>query len=139
MQIDRLKTPRSDWTRDEASEIFSAPLNDLVYSSQTVHRAWFDPNRIKRNQLLSIKTGGCPEDCGYCTQSSFHDAGIKATKLMDEDAVLAEAALAKTNGAARYCMGAAWREVKDRDLDALCRIVHRVKALGLETCLTAGM
>jgi biotin synthase len=110
-----------------------------VYCSQTVHRAWFDPNRIKRNQLLSIKTGGCPEDCGYCTQSSSHDAGIKATKLMDLDSVLADAAIAKQNGAARYCMGAAWREVKDRDLDALCQMVREVKNLGLETCLTAGM
>jgi biotin synthase len=138
-RLEGLKTPRFDWTREEALEIFSAPLSDLVYCSQTVHRAWFDPNQIKRNQLLSIKTGGCPEDCGYCTQSTFHDAGIKATKLMDIDAVLAQATAAKANGAARYCMGAAWREVKDRDLEALCQMVRGVKELGLETCLTAGM
>ncbi len=132
-------SPRHDWTRDEATEIYSAPFNDLIYQAQTVHRAWFDPNRIKRNQLLSIKTGGCPEDCGYCTQSSFHDAGIKASKLMGVEAIVADANKAKANGAARYCMGAAWREVKDRDLSTLCEIVRRVKALGLETCLTAGM
>jgi biotin synthase len=134
-----LADPRTDWTRKEVFEIYSAPLNDLIYAAQTVHRTWFDPNRVKRNQLLSIKTGGCPEDCGYCTQSRFHDAGVKATKLMDAEAVIAEAALAKANGAARYCMGAAWRDVKDRDLESLCDIVRGVKAIGLETCLTAGM
>jgi biotin synthase len=104
-----------------------------------VHRGRFDPNKVQKSQLLSIKTGGCPEDCGYCSQSAPPKSGLKAEKLMDVDAVLAAAAEAKAAGSGRFCMGAAWREPKERDMDALCAMAAGVKAMGLETCMTLGM
>jgi len=110
-----------------------------MFRAQTVHRAHFDPAEVQISTLLSIKTGGCPEDCAYCPQSARYDTGVRAEKLMALDAVLAEARAAKAAGASRFCMGAAWREPKDRDLDAVCAMVEGVKSLGLETCATLGM
>jgi biotin synthase len=130
---------RHDWTRDEIAALFDLPFNDLIFRAQSVHRRHFAPNEVQLSTLLSIKTGGCPEDCAYCPQSAHFDTGVDAQKLMDIDAVLAEAARAKAQGAQRFCMGAAWREPKDRDLDPLCRMIGGVKALGLETCATLGM
>jgi len=130
---------RHDWTRDEIRALFEMPFNDLVFTAQTAHRRYFDPNQVQQSELLSIKTGGCPEDCGYCSQSAKFDTGLSASKLMDVDRVLAEARKAKDRGATRYCMGAAWRAPKDRDLDAVCAMVEGVKALGMETCVTLGM
>ena len=130
---------RTDWTRDEIGELFSLPFNDLLYRAAGVHRANHAANEVQLCTLLSIKTGGCPEDCGYCSQSVFADSGLKAEKLIDVDAVLAAAAEAKAAGSQRFCMGAAWREPKDRDMDAVCAMVSGVKAMGLETCMTLGM
>jgi biotin synthase len=119
--------------------LFDLPLLDLLFQAQQVHRRHQAPNQVQLSTLLSIKTGGCPEDCGYCSQSAHAATGLKAEKLMDVEAVLAAAAEAKAAGSGRFCMGAAWREPKDRDLDALCEMVAGVKALGLETCMTLGM
>ena len=130
---------RHDWTRNEIAALYDLPFGELLFRAQTLHRRHFEPNQIQLSTLLSIKTGGCPEDCAYCPQSTHHDAGVDAAKLMDVDAVLAEARAAKAQGAQRFCMGAAWREPKDRDLDAVCAMVAGVKALGLETCATLGM
>ena len=130
---------RTDWTRDEIAVLFEMPLLDLLFEAQQVHRKWHQPNRIQLSTLLSIKTGGCPEDCGYCSQSVHAKSGLKAEKLLDVEAVLASAAEAKTGGSDRFCMGAAWRSPKDRDIDELCAMVAGVKALGLETCMTLGM
>jgi biotin synthase len=130
---------RTDWTREEIGALFDLPLLDLLWQAQQIHRRHHAPNQIQLSTLLSIKTGGCPEDCGYCSQSAHAKTGLKAGKLMDVDAVLAAAAEAKAAGSGRFCMGAAWREPKDRDLDALCSMVAGVKALGLETCMTLGM
>lgn len=130
---------RHDWTRAEIAALFDLPFNDLIFRAQTVHRRHFDPNQIQLSTLVSIKTGGCAEDCGYCSQSAHHETGLKATKLMDVEAVLADAKRAKDGGATRYCMGAAWRNPKDRDLDRVCEMVRGVRALGLETCVTLGM
>jgi biotin synthase len=130
---------RYDWTRAEIAEMFELPLLDLLYQAQQAHRRHHAPNEVQLSTLLSIKTGGCPEDCGYCSQSVHADSGLKAEKLMDVDAVLTAAAEAKAAGSGRFCMGAAWREPKDRDLDALCSMVAGVKAMGLETCMTLGM
>lgn len=131
--------PRSDWRRDEIAALFDQPFNDLVFQAQSVHRALFDPNAVQKSQLLSIKTGGCPEDCGYCAQSVSFSTGVKAEKLMDPAAVIAEARRAQAGGATRFCMGAAWKNPKDRDLPALTEMVRGVRALGLETCMTLGM
>jgi biotin synthase len=131
--------PRTDWTRDEIGALFDLPLLDLLFDAQIVHRRNHAPNQVQLSTLLSIKTGGCPEDCGYCSQSAFAETGLKAEKLMGVDAVLAAAAEARASGSGRFCMGAAWREPKDRDLDALCDMVAGVKAMGLETCMTLGM
>ena len=131
--------PRSDWTREEIAALFALPFPELMYRAQGVHRAHFDPTEIQTSTLLSIKTGGCPEDCGYCSQSSKYDTGVKASKLMEIEAVLAEAKAARDAGASRFCMGAAWRNPKDKDLDAVCAMVEGVKALGLESCVTLGM
>src|SRR5579872_6629 len=131
--------PRSDWTREEIAALFALPFPELMFRAQQVHRAHFDPNAVQISQLLSIKTGGCPEDCGYCTQSVHNKTGLKATKLMEVEAVLAEARAAQQAGASRFCMGAAWRSPKDKDLDQVCAMVEGVKALGMETCVTAGM
>ncbi|MGR3439014.1 biotin synthase BioB [Salipiger abyssi] len=130
---------RSDWTMAEARAIHALPFADLMHRAQTLHRAHFDPNAIETASLLSIKTGGCPEDCGYCSQSAFHETGVKATKLMAAEEVLAAAQRAKASGAQRFCMGAAWRSPKDRDMDKLCDMVRGVSELGLETCMTLGM
>jgi biotin synthase len=131
--------PRSDWTREEIAALFALPFPELLFRAQTVHRAHFDPTEIQISTLLSIKTGGCPEDCAYCPQSAHHQTGVKAEKLMAVNAVLADARAAKAAGASRFCMGAAWREPKDRDLDAVCAMVEGVKALGMESCVTLGM
>ncbi len=131
--------PRTDWTRAEIAALFELPFNDLLFEAQQVHRRWHAPNAVQLSTLLSIKTGGCPEDCGYCSQSAFAESGLKAEKLMDVDAVLAAAGEAKAGGSGRFCMGAAWRNPKDRDIDALCTMVAGVKAMGLETCMTLGM
>jgi biotin synthase len=130
---------RSDWTRAEIADLFALPFPELVFRAATVHRAYFDPTQVQTSTLLSIKTGGCPEDCGYCSQSSKHETGVKASKLMAVEAVLTEARAAKEAGASRFCMGAAWRNPKDKDLDQVCAMVEGVKALGMETCVTLGM
>jgi len=132
-------TPRSDWTRAEIADLFALPFPDLMFRAATVHRAHFDPNQVQISTLISIKTGGCPEDCSYCTQSVSNPTGLKATKLMQVEQVLAEARAAREAGASRFCMGAAWRNPKDKDLDAVCAMVEGVKALGMETCVTLGM
>jgi biotin synthase len=130
---------RHDWTREELAVLYAKPFADLLFEAQTIHRRHFPANEVQISTLLSIKTGGCPEDCGYCSQSAYHKSGVKAEKLMDVCAVLAEAKKAKEAGATRFCMGAAWRAPKDRDLEAVCEMVSEVKALGLETCATLGM
>lgn len=127
------------WSREDAQAIYDLPFNDLIFRAQTIHRQNFDPNRVQLSRLLSIKTGGCPEDCGYCSQSSRHESGLKASKLMEVQRVLAEAKKAKDAGATRYCMGAAWRSPKERDMDAVVAMVEGVKELGMETCMTLGM
>ena len=131
--------PRHDWTREKVAALFALPFPELMFQAAQVHRANFDPTEIQISTLLSIKTGGCPEDCAYCPQSSKYDTGVKAEKLMEVEKVLTEARAAKAAGASRFCMGAAWRSPKDRDLDTVCAMVEGVKALGMETCLTLGM
>jgi biotin synthase len=133
------RLPRCDWTRDEIRTLFALPFSELVFHAQAIHRANFDAREVQISTLLSIKTGGCPEDCGYCSQSTYHETGLKASKLMDVDAVVSDARVARDAGATRYCMGAAWRSPKDKDLDAVCEMVAGVKALGMETCVTLGM
>ncbi len=130
---------RQDWTRAEIRALFALPFPDLIFQAQTVHRMFFDPLTVQISTLLSIKTGGCAEDCAYCPQSAAYETGLKAGKLMEVAKVLEEAKAAKAAGASRFCMGAAWREPKDRDLDAVCAMVEGVKALGLESCVTLGM
>lgn len=127
------------WSRDDVAALLALPFPELLYRAQTAHRAHFDPNKVQVSTLLSIKTGGCPEDCGYCPQSAEFETGTKASKLMAIEAVLEEARAAKAKGAARFCMGAAWRSPKDHDLDSVCAMVSGVKALGMETCVTLGM
>jgi biotin synthase len=131
--------PRHDWTLAEIEALFDLPFTELVFQAAAVHRAWFDPAEVQRSQLLSIKTGGCAEDCGYCSQSAHFDTGLKASRLMAAQAVIEQAAAAKASGAQRFCMGAAWRELKDRDVPELAAMISGVKALGLETCATLGM
>ncbi len=126
-------------TRDDIRALFDLPFTELVFRAAEVHRANHAAGEVQLCTLLSIKTGGCPEDCGYCSQSAFARSGLKAEKLMDVDAVLAAAAEAKAAGSQRFCMGAAWREPKDRDMGAVCAMVAGVKAMGLETCMTLGM
>jgi biotin synthase len=130
---------RHDWTRAEALAIYEAPFNDLLFRAHTLHRRFFDANTIQQSRLLSIKTGGCAEDCGYCSQSAHHASGLAASKLMALERVLDEARRARDAGATRYCMGAAWRSPKARDMELLCAMVEGVRALGLETCMTLGM
>ncbi|WP_291832942.1 biotin synthase BioB [Brevundimonas sp.] len=134
-----LAAPRQDWTLEEVEALFARPFMELVYDAATVHRTWFDPSEVQKSQLLSIKTGGCAENCGYCSQSASFKTGLKAEKLMETSTVLAEAMAAKAGGASRFCMGAAWRELKDRDTPKLAAMISGVKALGLETCATLGM
>jgi biotin synthase len=130
---------RHDWTREEVRALFALPFPELMFRAQSVHRRYFDPTEVQISTLLSIKTGGCPEDCAYCPQSVHYDTGVEAEKLMTVDAVVAEARAAKAAGASRFCMGAAWREPKDRDLDKVCAMVAGIKAIGLESCATLGM
>lgn len=132
-------TGRKHWTAAEARATIDQPFMDLLFQAQTVHRKNFDPNRIQLSRLLSIKTGGCPEDCGYCSQSARHGSNLSASKLIEVQRVISEAAKAKAAGATRYCMGAAWRTPKERDMDAVVAMVEGVKALGMETCMTLGM
>src|SRR5215468_4639602 len=130
---------RHDWTREEVRALFALPFPELIFHAQRIHRLHFDTTEVQMSTLISIKTGGCPEDCAYCPQSAHYEAGVRAEKLMDAGAVIAEARAAKSAGASRFCMGAAWRNPKDRDLDQVCAMVAGVKALGLETCATLGM
>ncbi len=130
---------RKRWTREEAAALYRAPFNDLLFKAQTVHRANFDPNAVQVSRLLSIKTGGCAEDCGYCSQSARNGADLKASKLMAVEKVINEARKAREAGSTRYCMGAAWRSPKERDMDTLLAMVKGVKELGMETCMTLGM
>ncbi|MBZ9603026.1 biotin synthase BioB [Phyllobacterium chamaecytisi] len=127
------------WHFSEAKKIYNLPFNDLLFRAHTVHRAQFDPNAVQLSRLLSIKTGGCAEDCGYCSQSAHYPTGLKASRLMEVEKVVTEARKAKEGGATRYCMGAAWRSPKDRDMDSIVAMVEGVRALGMETCMTLGM
>jgi biotin synthase len=131
--------PRHDWTLEEVDGLFELPFSELVFRAAEVHRRWFDPTELQLSQLLSVKTGGCPEDCGYCSQSQHFKTATRASKLLDAETVIAAARDAKAGGAQRFCMGAAWRDLKDRDLPKVAAMVSGVKALGLETCATLGM
>ena len=130
---------RTDWTKAEVEALFALPFNDLLFRAHSLHRRYHQPNSVQLSTLLSIKTGACPEDCAYCPQSVRFETGLKKEPLMEVDAVLVAAQEAKDNGATRFCMGAAWRSPKDRDLDRVEAMVRGVKAMGLETCLTLGM
>lgn len=130
---------RHDWTLDEITALFDLPFMELVFRAATIHRQTFNPSEVQLSQLLSVKTGGCAENCGYCSQSAHFDTGLKASRLMQVEAVLSAAKAAKDGGAQRFCMGAAWRDLKDRDVPALAEMIGGVKALGLETCATLGM
>jgi len=130
---------RHDYTRAEVLVLFALPFNDLLSKAQAVHRAHHDANAVQISTLLSIKTGGCPEDCAYCPQAARYHTGVKAEKLLELDAVLDKARAAKAAGATRFCMGAAWRSPKDRDVEKVAAMVAGVKALGMETCATLGM
>ncbi len=130
---------RHDWRVAEAEALFALPFNDLIYQAQTIHRAHFDPNEVQISSLLSIKTGACSEDCGYCPQSARYDSDVKPEALMPVAEVLQAAERAKSQGASRFCMGAAWRQPKDRDIERVVEMVKGVKALGMETCVTLGM
>ncbi len=130
---------KARWHVADVVALYELPFNDLLYRAQTVHREHFDPNTVQLSTLLSIKTGGCEEDCAYCPQSVHHDTGLTAEKLMEVDDVLKAAEAAKTNGATRFCMGAAWRNPKDRHLEPIKDMIRGVKAMGLETCVTLGM
>lgn len=130
---------RHDWQLEQVESLYALPFADLMFRAQTLHRANFDPNVVQVSTLLSIKTGGCAEDCGYCPQSAHHESAVKATPLMPLERVLENATKAKESGASRFCMGAAWRNLKDRDLERIAAMVSGVKDLGLETCVTLGM
>jgi biotin synthase len=139
MTIEIPSQGRTDWTRADIAGLFDLPFTELVFRAAEVHRVHHAASQVQLCTLLSIKTGGCPEDCAYCSQSTHANTGLKAEKLMDVDAVLTAARQAKAAGSQRFCMGAAWRELKDRDLDDVCAMAREVKALGLETCMTLGM
>lgn len=130
---------RHDWKSEEVSALFALPFPELMFKAQSAHRSYFDPTKIQVATLLSIKSGGCPEDCAYCPQSARHDQKIAANKLMAVEEVLERARAAKAEGATRFCMGAAWRSPKAHDLETVCAMIEGVKALGLETCVTLGM
>ncbi len=132
-------TPRNDWTVDQAENLFALPFNDLLFQAHQVHRECFDPNEIQISTLLSIKTGACPEDCKYCPQSARYKTGLEVEKLISIEEVVAKAKQAKANGAGRFCMGAAWRNPKPKDMERVADMVRQVKSLGLETCMTLGM
>jgi biotin synthase len=135
----RLGDVRNDWTLEEARAVFELPFNDLLYHAQRVHRANFDPNRVQVSTLISVKTGACPEDCAYCPQSVRYDTGLEREELMQVGEVVAAAQAAKANGATRFCMGAAYRNPKPKQLEQVKAMVREVRALGLETCATLGM
>lgn len=130
---------RHDWSRAEVEALFALPFPELLHRAGTAHRQHFDPSEVQVSTLLSVKTGGCPEDCGYCPQAARYHTGVAATKLMDTEAVVERARQAKAAGASRFCMGAAWRSPKDRDIPKVAAMIREVKALGLETCATLGM
>jgi len=130
---------RHDWSRAEVEALFDLPFPELLHRAGSAHRQHFDPAEVQVSTLLSVKTGGCPEDCGYCPQAARYHTGLEATKLMETDAVVARARQAKAAGASRFCMGAAWRSPKDRDIPKVAAMIREVKALGLETCATLGM
>jgi len=130
---------RHDWIRAEAEALLALPLPELLYRAASAHRRYFDPTEVQVSTLLSVKTGGCPEDCSYCPQAARYHTGVNATKLMDTEAVVEKARQAKAAGASRFCMGAAWRSPKDRDIPKVAAMIREVKALGLETCATLGM
>ena len=138
MVLEKLEI-RNNWTREEADELYSQPFNDLLFQAHSVHRKHFDPNQVQRSKLLSIKTGGCVEDCAYCSQSARNGSQLPASKLMEVEKVLKEARKAKEAGATRYCMGAAWRSPKERDMQTIEAMVQGVKDMGMETCMTLGM
>jgi biotin synthase len=137
--IDGAAAVKPRWTRDEVAALMALPFPELLFRAMTIHRQHFEPTQVQISTLLSIKTGGCPEDCGYCPQAASYETGTPASKLMAVDAVLAEARAAKDKGAQRFCMGAAWRSPKDHDLENVCSMIEGVKALGMETCVTLGM
>ena len=130
---------RHDWTRQEVLDLLAMPFNDLLFQAQLVHRRHFDPNEVQLSTLLSIKTGSCPEDCKYCPQAARYNTGLETEKLMDVETVLAEARRARDSGASRFCMGAAWRVPRQKDMPKVLEMVRQVKAMGLETCMTLGM
>ena len=130
---------RNDWQLDEIQDLFDMPFNDLLFKAHSVHRETFDPNYVQVSSLLNIKTGACPEDCSYCSQSSKYDTGLEREKLMEIDVVLEQAKTAKDQGATRFCMGAAWRNPTDKSLDKVIPMIQGVKAMGMETCVTLGM
>jgi biotin synthase len=129
----------STWSLKAIEELFNLPFNDLMFQAQQVHRLHFDPNEVQLSTLLSIKTGGCPEDCGYCPQSVHYNTGVEASKMLDVEEVKKAAVEAQKNGATRFCMGAAWRGPRDEDLEQVCEMVTEVKKMGLETCVTLGL
>ncbi|HEV2110882.1 MAG TPA: biotin synthase BioB, partial [Gammaproteobacteria bacterium] len=133
------KDVRHDWTLAEVEALFALPFNDLLFRAQALHRRYFDPNAVQVSTLLSIKTGACPEDCKYCPQSARYHTGLKAEKLMEVEEVVAKAKLARDAGATRFCMGAAYRNPKDKDLDQIIGMIQGVRELGMETCATLGM
>ncbi|MCU7860034.1 MAG: biotin synthase BioB, partial [Candidatus Thiodiazotropha sp. (ex Lucinoma kastoroae)] len=130
---------RHDWGLDEIEALLDLPFNDLVFRAQSIHRANFDPNQVQMSSLLSIKTGACAEDCGYCSQSAKNTTGLEAEKLMPLEEVVEAAGTAKEKGASRFCMGAAWRNPTDKNLQRVIEMVEAVHGLGMETCLTLGM
>lgn len=132
-------TPRNDWTVEEVEALFALPFNDLLFHAQSVHRQNFDPNRVQLSTLLNIKTGGCAEDCNYCSQSAHHESELKASKMIPTEEVIKAAQAAKEGGATRFCMGAAWSSPKDRDMPEILNMVKSVKDLGMDTCMTLGM
>ena len=130
---------RNNWSKQEISDLFNSPFNDLLFQAQSIHRQNFDPNQVQVSTLLSIKTGACPEDCGYCSQSAKNDAAVERERLLPLDEVIEKAQLAKSNGASRFCMGAAWRNPTDKNLDKVIDMIIAVKNIGLESCVTLGM
>lgn len=139
MNASQAAAVRHDWTREEILSLFQLPFNDLLFQAQVVHRQHFDPNRVQLSTLLSIKTGACPEDCKYCPQSARYDTGLERERLLEVQKVVEQAERAKASGASRFCMGAAWRSPKSKDMAEVVEMVKGVKALGMETCMTLGM
>lgn len=134
-----MSTVRHDWSKQEIATLFELPFNDLLFQAHSLHRETFDPNQVQVSTLLSIKTGACPEDCGYCSQSARNEAEIERERLLPLNEVIEKASIAKNNGASRFCMGAAWRNPTDKNLDKVIEMIEAVNAMGLETCVTLGM